>query len=59
MINNVLSSDDRTILPRRHRDGYRRARLLSPEEDAISSGDEEIDDEIDPTLPADLWFRSP
>jgi hypothetical protein len=30
-------------------------RRLTPEEDAI--GDPENDDDIDDTLPADLWFR--
>ena len=29
--------------------------LLTPEEDAIADPDED-DDEIDDTLPADLWF---
>ncbi len=31
-------------------------RSLTPEEDAI--GDPDDDDEIDDTLPADLWFRA-
>jgi hypothetical protein len=33
------------------------ARPLTPEEDAID--DLDGDDEIDDTLPADLWFRHP
>lgn len=32
------------------------ASRLTPEEDAI--GDPDDDDDIDDTLPADLWFRS-
>ncbi|MCC6315375.1 MAG: hypothetical protein IT337_15330 [Thermomicrobiales bacterium] len=32
------------------------ARCLTPEEDAIADPDE-VDDDIDDTLPADLWFR--
>ena len=32
--------------------------LLTPEEDAIGNPDD-VDDEIDDLLPADLWFRSP
>ncbi len=32
-------------------------RFLTPEEDAIGDPDDE-DDEIDDTLPADLWFRA-
>ncbi len=34
------------------------ARALTPEEDAVGDPDDEADDDIDPTLPADLWFRS-
>jgi len=31
-------------------------RPLTPEEDAIGDPDDETDDDVDPTLPADLWF---
>ena len=31
-------------------------RFLTPEEDAVGDPDDE-DDEIDDTLPSDLWFR--
>jgi len=34
-----------------------RTRRLTPEEEAIADPDEEEEDEIDDTLPADLWFR--
>jgi hypothetical protein len=33
------------------------SRLLTPEEDAIGDPDD-VDDEIDDLLPADLWFRA-
>jgi len=33
-------------------------RRLTPEEDAIGEPDDEEEDDIDPTLPADLWFRA-
>jgi hypothetical protein len=32
------------------------AQALTPEEDAIGDPDEE-DDDIDDTMPADLWFQ--
>jgi hypothetical protein len=31
---------------------------LTPEEDVIGDPDDDGEDEVDPTLPADLWFRS-
>jgi len=52
MIRNVNRFDipERSL---RHSPGRR---ALTPEEDAIILGDE--DDDIDVTLPADLWFRN-
>ena len=32
---------------------------LTPEEDAIGEEDEAEEEDIDPDLPADLWFRGP
>jgi len=41
-----------------HRIRLRRTRRLSPEEDAIIIAGEGDDDDIDETLPADLWYRT-
>ena len=37
------------------RDGRGEGRALTPEEEAVDDP-EDVEDEIDDTLPADLWF---
>jgi hypothetical protein len=54
MSNNAMLPSHRTNFAGR----LDRQRKLTPEEDAIIGGDDDDGDGFDPTLPADLWFRT-